>query len=49
MDIMIVDDDSLLLQTMANVLQREGFTITAVSSAVQALEKMKFFFIRLLF
>jgi two-component system, cell cycle response regulator CpdR len=40
-DILIVDDDRIILEVVKRILEREGIVAHCVSSAEEALEKMK--------
>ena len=41
LSILVVDDDLLLLKTIDNLLQKEGYDVTCVAIAREALEKVK--------
>ncbi len=43
MKILVVDDDAIVIKSCRRILEAEGFEVTSVPNADDALEKMKFF------
>ena len=39
--VMVVDDDEFILEILEKIIRREGFEVTAISSAREALEKLE--------
>jgi DNA-binding NtrC family response regulator len=43
MKILVVDDDAIVIKSCRRILEAEGFEVTSVPSADEALEKIKYF------
>jgi len=43
MKILVVDDDAIVIKSCRRILEAEGFEVTSVASADEALEKIKYY------